>query len=123
MGVLSCGSFTRQKAIFQSISFVARSPRDGLEFMTRTSRNGKRRCVATVAVLSLAALSACANLGLVTESDFASTSAVPYMDAARRSNGLPTAAPDAQLDQAALEQARYMAAAGEMTHTTRRGRD
>jgi uncharacterized protein YkwD len=79
--------------------------------------------VATVAVLSLAALSACANLGLVTESDFASTSAVPYMDAARRSNGLPTAAPDAQLDQAALEQARYMASAGEMTHTTRRGRD
>ena len=44
-------------------------------------------------------------------------------NAARQSNGLPAASPDAQLNRAALEQARYMAAAGEMTHTTRRGRD
>ena len=34
-----------------------------------------------------------------------------------------SAAPRSRLEQAALEQARYMAAAGEMTHTTRRGRD
>ena len=80
---------------------------------------------AMIAATGVLALSGCAyfDAGLVTESDFASTSAASYMDAARRSNGLPDAAPDAQLDRAALEQARYMAAAGEMTHTTRRGRD
>ena len=80
---------------------------------------------AMIAATGVLALSGCAYLdaGLVGESDFASTSAASYMDAARRSNGLPAATPDAQLDEAALEQARYMAAAGEMTHTTRRGRD
>ena len=80
---------------------------------------------AMIAATGLLALSGCAyfDASLVTESDFASTSAASYMDAARRSNGLPAAAPASQLDRAALEQARYMAAAGEMTHTTRRGRD
>ena len=80
---------------------------------------------AMIAATGMLALSGCAymDMGSVTESDFASTSAASYMDAARRSNGLPAATPDAQLDRAALEQARYMAAAGEMTHTTRRGRD
>jgi uncharacterized protein YkwD len=80
---------------------------------------------AVIAATGALALSGCAYLdaGLVGESDFASTSAASYMDAARRSNGLPAATPDSQLDRAALEQARYMAAAGEMTHTTRRGRD
>ena len=80
---------------------------------------------AMIAATGMLALSGCAymDMGSVTESDFASSSAASYMDAARRSNGLPAATPDAQLDRAALEQARYMAAAGEMTHTTRRGRD
>jgi uncharacterized protein YkwD len=80
---------------------------------------------AMLAATGMLALSGCSYLdaGLVGESDFASTSAASYMDAARRSNGLPAATPDSQLDRAALEQARYMAAAGEMTHTTRRGRD
>ena len=80
---------------------------------------------AMIAATGVLALSGCAYLdaSLVGESDIASTSAASYMDAARRSNGLPAATPDSQLDRAALEQARYMAAAGEMTHTTRRGRD
>jgi uncharacterized protein YkwD len=93
--------------------------------MTGTTKRGKRprAAMAAMAMLSLATLSACADLGAVTESDFASTSAASYMDAARRSNGVRAATPDAQLDRAALEQARYMAASGEMTHATRRGRD
>jgi uncharacterized protein YkwD len=78
---------------------------------------------AVVAATGLLALSGCADLGVVSESDVATSSAVSYMNDARRSNGLPAASPDAQLDRAALEQARYMAAAGEMTHITRRGRD
>jgi uncharacterized protein YkwD len=78
---------------------------------------------AAVAATGVLALSGCAGLGLVGESDVATNSAVSYMNAARQSNGLPAASPDAQLDRAALEQARYMAAAGAMTHTTRGGRD
>ena len=86
---------------------------------------GKTVCaaLALTGLLSLAVLSGCADLGMVSESDIATNSAVSYMNAARRSHGRPAASPDAQLDRAALEQARYMAAAGEMTHTTRRGRD
>ena len=86
---------------------------------------GMKICVAlaVTCVLSIAGLSGCADLGPVGESDVATNSAVSYMNAARRSNGLPAASPDPRLDRAALEQARYMAAAGEMTHTTRRGRD
>ena len=61
--------------------------------------------------------------GLVTESGGATHAAVSYMDEARSSAGLSPAAPDSRLEQAALEQARYMAAAGEMTHTTGFGRD
>ena len=77
-------------------------------------------------LLALAGLSGCGSLagsGVVSDSGVATSSAVSYMDAARRSNGLPAASPDAQLGRAALEQARYMAAAGAMTHTTRHGRD
>lgn len=83
------------------------------------------RTVAGV-VLVAASLGGCGAMtdsGIVTDSDGATGSAVSYMDNARRSSGLSPAAPDDQLEAAALEQARYMAAAGEMTHTTRRGRD
>jgi uncharacterized protein YkwD len=61
--------------------------------------------------------------GLVPDSGGATQSAVSYMNEARGSAGLPAAAPDSRLERAALEQARYMAAAGEMTHATGRGRD
>jgi uncharacterized protein YkwD len=61
--------------------------------------------------------------GLVTGSEGASYSAASYMNEARTSNGLSPASPDSRLEAAALEQARYMAAAGEMTHTTGIGRD
>ena len=80
---------------------------------------------AAVAATGMLALSGCAiwYRALSAKATSPPSSAASYMNAARRSNGLPAASPDAQLDRAALEQARYMAAAGEMTHTTRRGRD
>lgn len=78
---------------------------------------------ATLLCLALAGCGSVLDQYAVTDSDGATGSAVSYMDNARRSNGLSPATPDDQLEAAALEQARYMAAAGEMTHTTRRGRD
>ncbi|MDW6024944.1 CAP domain-containing protein [Mesorhizobium sp. BAC0120] len=76
-------------------------------------------------LVSLIGLSACGTLGpgVVTESGGVTRSALGYMNQARQANGVAPAAPDARLEQAALEQARYMASAGRMTHTTRLGRD
>ncbi len=97
--------------------------------MQRERKGAMARAVtwpAAMIVLSGIALSGCASVldqFTVTDSDGATGSAVSYMDNARRSSGLSPAKPDSKLEQAALEQARYMAAAGEMTHTTGRGRD
>jgi uncharacterized protein YkwD len=73
----------------------------------------------------LIGLSGCGTLkpGVVTDSGGATSSALSYMNEARQANSVALAAPDARLEKAALEQARYMASAGEMTHTTRWGRD
>jgi uncharacterized protein YkwD len=76
-------------------------------------------------LVSLIGLSGCGTLepGVVTESGVVTRSALGYMNQARQANGVAPAAPDARLEQAALEQARYMASAGRMTHTTRWDRD
>lgn len=81
------------------------------------------RALAGAALLALAGCGALTNSGIVTDSSGATGSAVEYMNAARRSNGLAPASSDAKLEAAALEQARYMAAAGDMSHTTGYGRD
>lgn len=59
----------------------------------------------------------------VTDSGGATGAALSYMNAARQTAGLPAASVDPKLEQAALQQARYMAAVGRMTHDTGRGRD
>src|SRR5262245_46799353 len=90
------------------------------------ARPARAMAWAAIAALSLLCLSGCGAMpgsGLVTQSEGATYSAVSYMNDARASNGLSPAVPDSKLEVAALEQARYMAAAGEMTHTTRVGRD
>lgn len=82
--------------------------------------------VALGAALLCTPLAGCGALldsGIVTDSGAATGSAAEYMNAARRSNGLAPASSDAKLEAAALEQARYMAAAGDMSHTTGYGRD
>jgi uncharacterized protein YkwD len=53
----------------------------------------------------------------------ASASAVSTLGGIRAAAGLPALVPDPQLEQAALQQARYMAAARSMTHDTGWGRD
>lgn len=83
----------------------------------------RRTATAMLLCLGLAGCASVLDQYTVTDSDGATGPALSYMDNARRSNGLSPAKPDDQLEAAALEQARYMAAAGEMTHTTRRGRD
>lgn len=53
----------------------------------------------------------------------ASMAAASQVASIRRSYGLSSLKPDAKLEQAALQQARYMAGTGRMVHTTRPGRD
>src|SRR4051794_15528813 len=94
--------------------------------MIATSSTRPRPAGIAVLLALISALPGCGAMlgaGLVTDSSGATSSAVSYMNEARQANGLGAASPDSKLEQAALEQARYMAAAGEMTHTTRRGRD
>jgi uncharacterized protein YkwD len=86
------------------------------------------RALLTAAAIAAAPclLSGCGAMlgsGLVADSEGVTYSATSYMNEARASNGLAPASPDSKLEAAALEQARYMAAAGEMTHSTRTGRD
>ncbi|WP_246671238.1 CAP domain-containing protein [Mesorhizobium sp. 8] len=53
----------------------------------------------------------------------ASSAAAPALNAFRTEQGFSALAPDPQLEQTALQQARYMAAAGRMEHTTGWGKD
>ena len=67
------------------------------------------------------ALGSCA--GMPTgEGAGASTNAVGYVSDIRLSNGLNALSVDPKLERAALEQARYMAQSGRMTHDTGLGR-
>ena len=73
---------------------------------------------------ALAALAGCGSPGRpVGQSSGASSSASGIVAGLRAAQGLPALSPDPQLEQAALQQARYMAGAGRMEHTTGRGRD
>ncbi len=52
-----------------------------------------------------------------------SSAAVGYVAEVRAEGGLPSLKPDAQLEKAALQQARYMASSAKMNHTTGLGTD
>src|SRR5262245_9806129 len=95
--------------------------------MTSTGRTTQRAWPGVGLALAalMTGLSGCGTLepGVVTESGGVTRSALAYRNEARRANGVAPVAPDARLEQAALEQARYMASAGRMTHATRWGRD
>ncbi|HEV2504296.1 MAG TPA: CAP domain-containing protein [Mesorhizobium sp.] len=71
----------------------------------------------------LVALAGCGTLRTTGEGGGASSSASGLVGKIRSSAGLSAMAPDSQLEQAALQQARYMAGAGRMEHTTGRGKD
>jgi uncharacterized protein YkwD len=83
-----------------------------------------RRVVLRFAGLgALLALSACGSLRSVGGGAGASASASSIINGYRTTNGLSALTPDSQLEQAALQQAGYMAGAERMEHDTGWGKD
>lgn len=68
-------------------------------------------------------LAACQTGGMQYRGTGASGSGSAHMAEIRSSAGLSALSPDNRLEQAAISQAAYMAAAGKMKHTTGLGRD
>lgn len=73
--------------------------------------------------LTAFALAACGTVHETGPGAGVSTSARSMVAELRRENGVEPLKADATLEKAALQQAGYMARAGEMEHTTRLGRD
>jgi uncharacterized protein YkwD len=78
---------------------------------------------AIVALCAGIALAGCGSMKSMTGGWGSTTSAVGYVADLRLANGLSPLASDPQLEKAALEQARYMARAARMEHTTGWGKD
>lgn len=70
----------------------------------------------------LMSLAACQSAGPVGAVVGASSSGSAYLSRIRSDNGLPPLIPDAALEQAAKQQAAYMAGSGKMSHDTGWGR-
>jgi uncharacterized protein YkwD len=87
--------------------------------LQRVAANGGFRHAAAIG--GLLALAACGSVHPTGEGR--SLSAGTHLAGIRSENGLPTLTSDPVLEQAALQQAGYMAQTGKMTHTTRLGRD
>lgn len=80
-----------------------------------------RRTLLTAGVI--AALAGCGTIAPTGNGAGASSAAAVRLAAIRLSHGLGPLVPDGQLEQAALQQAGYMARAQRMSHTTGRGKD
>ncbi len=87
------------------------------------TRNPLRTACRAACLAAVLALQACGSLQLTGDGAGASNAAAGTLNALRAEQGLPALVPDAQLEQAALQQAGYMAAAGRMEHTTGWGKD
>ncbi|TIT79762.1 MAG: CAP domain-containing protein [Mesorhizobium sp.] len=84
----------------------------------------RRRLLKGAALAALAGLAACSTTVLPTgEGAGVSSSATTTLSTIRTSAGLPALVPDTQLEQAALQQAGYMASRARMSHTTGWGKD
>ena len=83
----------------------------------------RRRFLRLTGLGTLAALAACGTLRPTGQGAGASASASSIINGYRTSNGLSAVAADSRLEQAALQQAGYMAGAGRMEHTTGWGKD
>ncbi|HEY6631965.1 MAG TPA: CAP domain-containing protein [Rhizobiaceae bacterium] len=90
------------------------------------------RPAAALALIALLATAGCQNVfsmvappgaGSIVDGVGASASAEEYLGAIRREYGLPPLAPDTTLEQAATQQAGYMARADKMAHRTGWGKD
>lgn len=87
------------------------------------SRTAAKTAIAGLWLAALLALQACGSMQPTGEGGGASSAAAGALNAFRAEQGLSALTPDPQLEQAALQQARYMAAAGRMEHTTGWGKD
>ncbi|MDG4855366.1 MULTISPECIES: CAP domain-containing protein [unclassified Mesorhizobium] len=84
----------------------------------------RRTLLKTVGLAALGGIAACTSVPLPTgEAAGVSSSATGTLSTIRTSAGLPALIPDAQLEQAALQQAGYMASRARMSHTTGWGKD
>ncbi|CCV13041.1 CAP domain-containing protein [Mesorhizobium sp. STM 4661] len=84
----------------------------------------RRTLLRGVGLAALAGLAACGTVSLPTgEGAGVSASATGTLAGIRASAGLGPLAPDQQLEQAALQQASYMAGRGRMNHTVGWGKD
>ncbi len=94
------------------------------EIENRQAGLNRRKWLQAAGLAALAGLAACSTVSLPTgEGAGVSSSATGTLTSIRASAGLPPLIPDAQLEQAALQQAGYMAQGGRMTHTTGWGKD
>lgn len=84
---------------------------------------GRRSFVAGVGLFALSVLAGCGTMAPAGSGAGASNSAAGALSGIRSAEGLPTLAPDSQLEKAALQQAGYMAGSKRMTHTTGWGKD
>jgi uncharacterized protein YkwD len=87
------------------------------------SAPNRRTLLRAAGLAALAGLAACATALPTGEGAGVSSSAAGTLGGIRTSAGLGPVAPDTQLEQAALQQAGYMARGGRMTHTTGWGKD
>ncbi|RWM91727.1 MAG: CAP domain-containing protein [Mesorhizobium sp.] len=84
----------------------------------------RRTLLKTAGLAALGGIAACTSVQLPTgEAAGGSSSATGTLSTIRTSAGLPALIPDAQLEQAALQQAGYMASRARMSHTTGWGKD
>ncbi|MET2827464.1 CAP domain-containing protein [Mesorhizobium shangrilense] len=84
----------------------------------------RRMLIKAAGFIALAGLAACGTVSLPAgEGAGASSSAAATLAGIRTAGGLGPLAPDPQLEQAALQQAKYMARSGRMNHTTGWGKD
>ncbi|OBQ94421.1 CAP domain-containing protein [Mesorhizobium sp. AA23] len=84
----------------------------------------RRTLLKTVGLAALGGIAACNSVQLPTgEAAVVSSSATGTLRTIRTSAGLPALIPDTQLEQAALQQAGYMASRARMSHTTGWGKD
>ncbi|RUV95818.1 CAP domain-containing protein [Mesorhizobium sp. M1A.F.Ca.IN.022.07.1.1] len=93
--------------------------------LTTDSPNLDRRTLLkAIGLAALGGIAACNSVPLPTgEAAGVSSSATGTLSTIRTSAGLPALIPDTQLEQAALQQAGYMASRARMSHTTGWGKD
>ncbi len=85
--------------------------------------SGRRRFLQGAGMFGLLALASCGTMRFTGDGAGASLSAAGIVAGLRRQEGLSSMTPDSRLEQAALQQAGYMAASKRMVHTTGWGRD